>query len=639
MKVYLIAGTGLHDSMVTVMNRNGFEIIGHEYTLDAAVIALRKKPLNPDLIIINGLAQASGATEGVINRNRSMLVKLKDIRMITPNSRVLLLLSSENPPEVIRGVISLGIYDIHQISKFDESTLLEWIEAPMSIADFIDFKTAHVPDNNQGEISYGSEEGETKRDYFFKKVLEGIPSKGLVSKIAGSFGGGAETDRACFNKQISEMPSGKVARRRAGKPGAVLGVGDVRIEEWIGDNFSDQMDILFCSAEPGEIKQKITQFNPDILILMRQSAIGGIPEADELAVWSAAYIPAILFIVGELDGKGREMLRRAEEAGVRQVISCDKGGFISGDELVYVLNNILREMQGSEKPLQSGGPSMSSGGEAIKAINALIQRSGIFSRTIKPPEGAGVKVKARSPSRKLKPRINMNGGLSLDEETSLSINAEQSENPTAIVPGGILAVVSPWRPNLAGRLAAQAVKLFSEVEGSQVTYIGASGNSTGALWLNVSDEELMMSDWRVPGSNYPIVVDNIRIFAVDPAKDLLAQGDSDVWVILKEIRKETTYTVMDFGGDMQAAQKAAHQGRAVVLVVLPGNDPVEYKISSLWLRNLMEGKQNVVTGIDLRGSAQGIPEGLRPKVVIRNNPADALGPVLKKTNQEQFIWN
>lgn len=639
MKVYLIAGTGLHDSMVTVMNKNGFEIMGHEYTLDAAVVALRKKSLSPDLIIINGLAQASGATEGVINRNRSMLVKLKDIRMNAPNSRILLLLSSENPPEVIRGVISLGIYDIHQISRFDEPTLLDWIKAPMSIADFIDFKTGHVPDNKQGEISYGPEEGEAKRDYFFKKAFEGIPSKGLVSKIAGSFGGGGETDRACCKEQVSQMPLGKVKRRRAGRPGAVLGVGDVRIEEWIGENFSDQVDILLCSAEPGEIKEKIAESNPDILIIMRQSAIGGISGADDLAVWSAAHVPAVLFIVGELDGPGREMVRRASEAGVRQIISCDKGGFISGDELVYVLNNIIREMQGSEKPLQSGGPGMSSGGEAIKAINVLIQRAGILGRAIKPAEEVGGKVKARMPSRKLKPRINMNGGLSLEEETSLSIYAEQPENPTAIVPGGILAVVSPWRPNLAGRLAAQAVKLLSEVDGSQVAYIGASGRSTGALWLNVADEELMMSDWRVPGSNYPIVTDNIRIFAVDPAKDLLARSESDVWGILKEVRKEATYTVMDFGGDMQAARKAAHQGRAVVLVILPGNDPVEYKISSLWLRNFMEGKQNVVTGIDLRGSAQGIPEGLRPKVVIRNNPADALGPVLKKTNQEQFIWN
>jgi hypothetical protein len=200
-------------------------------------------------------------------------------------------------------------------------------------------------------------------------------------------------------------------------------------------------------------------------------------------------------------------------------------------------------------------------------------------------------------------------------------------------------LVSPWRPNLAGRLAAQAVKLLYDVEGSQVAYIGASKNSTGAMWLDIPDDELMMSDWRVPGSSCPTVRDNLTIYAVDPVKDLTLEGEQDLWCILREARKTSTYTVMDFAGDISLIQKVAHLGRAVVLVVLPGGDPVEYKISSLWLRNLMEGKQNVVTGIDLRGVPQNIPEGLKPKVVIRNSPADALSVALRRNGDGRFTWN
>ncbi|MCL6478058.1 MAG: hypothetical protein K6T65_06540 [Peptococcaceae bacterium] len=373
----------------------------------------------------------------------------------------------------------------------------------------------------------------------------------------------------------------------------------------------------------------IEELYPDIFVVMRQSAIGGIPGADELAVWAAAHVPAVLFIIGELDEPGKVMFECDSKAGVRHIISCEKGGFISGDELVYVLTGVIREIQtvqpGEEKEVAFSG-------EARKTINSLFRGTGVLGR-LKQTAGAEKPKVKRS-----KPKIKMSDGLSL-EDGAPGDAVVVLKNPTSIVPGGILAVVTPWRPNLAGRLAAQAVRILSEVEGGEVAYVGASKNSTGALWLNVSDEELMMSDWRVPGSSYPITQENIKIYAVDPAKDLPAEGEIDLWSIVRQARKTATYTVVDFAGDMAAAGKAAHQGRAVVLVVLPGNDPVEYKIASLWFRNLTEGKQNVVARVDLRGSPNGIPEGLRPKVVIRNNPADALASVLKKNNNDEFVWN
>ncbi|MCL6612433.1 MAG: hypothetical protein K6T66_12905 [Peptococcaceae bacterium] len=622
MKVYLVAGAEMHESMLAVLEKNGFEMAGHEYTMDAAVVALKKKPVHPDLFIINGLAQASGAAGGVINRNRAMLLKLKEIRMAAPKSRILLLLPSENPPELIRNIISLGIYDIRQTSRFNELNLLDWINSPMSIADFHDFQTGQVPDVVQGEIRY-SDDG-------FQ------PRKGLFSRIAGTIGEGGKD---AVNGQAAAVPN----RKRPGKPGAVLGVGDARIEDWIKENFSDQMDVLTASTDPEEIRRSIGELHPDICIIMRQSAIGGIPGAGDLAVWAAGRVPAVLFIAGELDGPGKQMVDRAAGAGVRHIISCEKGGFISGDELVYVLSGIIRELQDPGRPGNEKKDRVPFSGEARKTINSLLQGAGIFSRAPKAAETAPEKVPARARprvvSKKARPRINMAEGLSLENKTPPEASVNSLKNPTAIVPGGILAVVTPWRPSLAGRLAAQAVRILSEVEGSEVAYVGASKNSTGAVWLNVSDEELMMSDWRVPGSSFPIERENIRIYAVDPAKDLPAGGETDLWDMVRQARKTATYTVLDFAGDMAAAGKAAHQGWAVVLAVLPGSDPVEYKTASLWFRNLAEGRQNVVAGIDLRGSPGGIPEGLRPKVVIRNNPADALASVLKKNNGDGFIWN
>ena len=47
----------------------------------------------------------------------------------------------------------------------------------------------------------------------------------------------------------------------------------------------------------------------------------------------------------------------------------------------------------------------------------------------------------------------------------------------------------------------------------------------------------------------------------------------------------------------------------------------------------------MVTGIDMRGVAASIPEGLKPKVIIRNNPADALIMAMIKNKDDEFIWN
>ncbi|NTW06027.1 MAG: hypothetical protein HGA27_07920 [Peptococcaceae bacterium] len=211
----------------------------------------------------------------------------------------------------------------------------------------------------------------------------------------------------------------------------------------------------------------------------------------------------------------------------------------------------------------------------------------------------------------------------------------------SISPGVIFAIVSPWRPNLAGRIAAQAVRLFSETKGETAAYIGASKDSTGAIWLDMSDEELMISDWRVPGSRYPIEQGNIKIFPVDPSKNLAIKNDDDFLQIIKQLVKEQSYTVIDFAGDIMLVEKIIKEKRLVVLVILPGVDPVEYKTSLYWFNNIKMDKENIIAGIDIRGSAEKITDNsIDVKIVIKNSPADALLNALKaKVNDSRtFIW-
>jgi hypothetical protein len=300
------------------------------------------------------------------------------------------------------------------------------------------------------------------------------------------------------------------------------------------------------------------------------------------------------------------------------------------------MQNIVRKLQEAEADIKENntGNKVKARQNPVEGLQTLKINATKLGKILKP-----VSTPKNKPKKKIKPaKINMKKGLALDEKPAEEqIKQNIVKTPTVIVPGGLFAVVTPWRPGLAGRIAAQAVKMFAER--GEVAYIAATGQSTGAIWLDVPEEELIMSDWRVPGSQAPVKRDNISIYAVDPAKNLNNISNGDLWDLVKTVRKDVTYTVLDFGSDINAAHKAAFLGRSVVLVIIPGGDPVETRTSLFWLKTLREGKQNIVPGIDLRGSPPAVPEGLEPKVIIRNNPADALSMALRISEKDEFIWN
>ncbi|MHB8156394.1 MAG: hypothetical protein ACYDEQ_03255 [Desulfocucumaceae bacterium] len=422
-------------------------------------------------------------------------------------------------------------------------------------------------------------------------------------------------------------------------PTVLFAICNKRIEDWIKEYFQNQIGIINSLIDPDAIEEKITQLSPDIFVIMRQNSLGGIPDAGRLAALAARSLPAVLFIVGELDDEGREMYELAREAGVPHIITCEKGGQIYGDELVYGLASIIKEIKSPGQNTRPEEVERSLSNEAKSTINAMFQGAGAIGRAIIQSAGTvSDKARAKSSQKKSEPKINRSAGISIDESGVVGENKDKLY-ATAIVPGGILVIVTPWRPNLAGRLASQAVKMLSEVEGCEVAYIGATGKSTGALWLDIPEEELMMSDWRIPGSNYPIIRDNCKIFTADPVKNLTVNSEEPLWNILRQAGKTATYMVIDCADDIAMAQKAARSNRAVLLAVIPGNDPVEQKLSSIWVKNIMDGSGNIVTGIDLRGAPLAVPENLQPRVIIKNNPADALQMALKKSQDNVFVWN
>lgn len=443
--------------------------------------------------------------------------------------------------------------------------------------------------------------------------------------------------KSVINRLTSEKPNGI--------PTAIIGFGNSVIEEWFFKTFvtPETINVVHVGKTAEDIRDAITTLYPDILVIARYGqSIGGIPDADAVAIEAVDKVSAIVFIAGELDDEGLEIYENVKAAGINRILSCpaESGSFISVEELVLIIESIISELRDTdhEKPVK-GKVEKVPPKQKDSALSAFKTTATKLGQIIKQTEEKTGKksLKKQSPIRKK--LIPKNEGVSL-EESNEPLTYSNTTDPTMIRKGSMLCIVSPWRPGLAGRLAAQAVRMLSETE-REVAYIGGSGHSTGAIWLDIADNELMMADWRTTEECIPIKKDNITIYAVDPAKNIAPKMDKELWEIVNTARKKADYTVLDLGGDIEKVFKAAHLGWTVVLAILPGGDPCELKISQMWLRELQEGKENIVIGMDTRNTLPSVSNnnGIKPKVIVNNNVGDAIKMVLKRNDNDEFYWN
>lgn len=554
-----------------------------------------------------GLAKERGADVVVLSPqlpgDGEILEAVKNLRL--SGLRVVLLpgrRENEAALKLARRSVTLGVYDLVW-DPVSPAVVVHRIERPATLAE-----AGVEPDLEEEPVKIDQAENKTP--------VQRIKRPPIFNGKGGS----------------KENQPTTPARPRTGTPHVILAMGR-ELNRSFQAMFSNLIEIAAEVSTAEEFKKAVMDDQPDIAVIMRTGPAGGVPEADALAEWAASHVPEILFIAGELDETGSSMVERVQNAGVSHILSCPPGGYISGEELVYLMQNIVRKMQEAEADIKDAGNRVKVKQNPVEGLQTLKINATKLGKILKPASAP----KNKPAKKKIKPaRINMKEGIALDERPEEE-QINSVKNPTAIIPGGLFAVCTPWRPGLAGRIAAQAVKMLAER--GRVAYIAATGQSTGAVWLDVPEEELIMSDWRVPGSQAPVQRDNISIYAVDPAKNLNNISNGDLWDLVKSVRKDATYTVLDFGSDINAAQQAAFAGRSVVLVIVPGGDPVETKTSMLWLKTLQEGKQNIVPGVDLRGCPPAVPEGLEPKVIIRNNPADALSMALRSNEKDEFIWN
>ncbi|WP_031516627.1 hypothetical protein [Desulfofalx alkaliphila] len=593
------------------------ELVGEVYYREA----LRDLQQEVDVVIIS---ESLPGTEDFVS---STILHLRELGI-----RVVLLPGdeeNERTKELINKCTPLGVYDyVFNTVTIDE--IVSKILKPSTIKDVKEIQEAQNDADDSQKWFAAKKNISDVRQYLLPGSLLQDTQFSTMKTNYDKENANDETKKESFLGRFFNPPEARVEQKEQFKespttskvlpiqetPTVVLGLGNQNLNDWFKNTFSGLVEILASTTTPDEFKQAVGFYNPDIAIIMRPSPMGGLPEADVLAKWATHQVHAVLFVAGELDEQGTVMADTVKSAG-GHVLSCPPGETISGDELVLLMRSIITELP---KEISSENTEVKTPKIPTINLEALKKEASQLSSVLK-----------------LNGKKKKTAEIKIPIENMPRQNNKQNTNPTAIVAGGLFAVVSPWRPGLAGSIAAEIGKMLAEETEGPVAVIGATGHSTAALWLEVPEEELILSDWRVPGSQAPVVINNINIWAVDPVKSLHTKVEEELLDLVASVRQAATYTVIDLASDMELAQKLVYQKNAVILVVLPGTDLVEYKTSLFWLNRLKEGKENIVTGIDLRGVSIDMPEDIKPTVVIETNPAETLKKVLKK-NLDEFVW-
>ena len=279
-----------------------------------------------------------------------------------------------------------------------------------------------------------------------------------------------------------------------------------------------------------------------------------------------------------------------------------------------------------------------------KAIKEPYAEQTTVSSAVEPYEGMSVKRRVmieslKTGADKLTSKLKKPQAVRIpDNENGRLPTGSINPRPTArlgyggFMSSGAIAFVSPWRPGLAGRLAAAAAELYAVEERVKTAVIGVSGHSTIAGRLGIEDDELIMSDWRIPGSQAPVIRGNFRIWAVDPGKSLHIYNEEEMGLLIAKAQSDHQRVIIDCAGEHQLAQELLYHD-VDVMFIIPGDDIVERNTALLWLNRLCSTGKPVSCGIDLRDSINPVPEGLKPELIIRDSPEEALWEKLQGNNE------
>lgn len=121
-----------------------------------------------------------------------------------------------------------------------------------------------------------------------------------------------------------------------------------------------------------------------------------------------------------------------------------------------------------------------------------------------------------------------------------------------------LYIVCPSRPSFAGETAAN---LAREISGCAL--VCAAPESTAALALGLTPQDLVMADWRVPGSLAPVDCEGIKVWPVDPLKFLDARESAHG--LVERIKSAFDLVLVDCGGSLDLCARVLRTDGIIVI--------------------------------------------------------------------------
>lgn len=148
----------------------------------------------------------------------------------------------------------------------------------------------------------------------------------------------------------------------------------------------------------------------------------------------------------------------------------------------------------------------------------------------------------------------------LGEKPKLTVlpGARGGNKGITVPDSGALYIVCPSRPAQAGEISAKLVEQFDNT-----ALVCATPESMAALSLGIPKEDLIDTDWRIPGAKAPIQYGKVTVWPVDPYKHL--RVPVNVHSLVDQIKTRFSLVIVDCGGSLDICSRIAKDEGVLVL--------------------------------------------------------------------------
>ncbi|HHV34403.1 MAG TPA: hypothetical protein GXX59_02335 [Syntrophomonadaceae bacterium] len=518
--LYIVFG-GHTERIADYLKKQGYKIIGTDRTLDAAAIMATNLDEKPDTYLVLGSALVSGVVDVGINYGKALLDNLSKLRQAVPNSRIVLMLPEDVEPEVMQGIVYMGIYDIHKVKQISISQIPELLSQRKSYADY-GVRTLPVPtkESNKSEIEIDDEEEKSK------KIL---PFKGLIG---------------IFRNLISLFARREKHREQKCLPGHVQEINKDRTVDCKNDE------------EPSDIQQEKREIETEQSIKLENNDINRRPvQANRKKVLCLGLESS------QLAEQGIEVVSDPEDA---QIIISGINGFYfapKDKELIVIGTGTVADF--AVKTTRPDAYIAEDIEDALTFISKISYKK--HQKEIPVEEKADKEDESRAMEKPI-PKAEKKPDL-----TVISSGRSSAGGHTLFF-NSALYVVCPSRPAKAGEMAAEISKKIDNC-----ALVCAASGSMGAISLGITAKDLICMDWRVPGSDAPVEWDEVFVWPVDPYKFL--KINESPHGLIENIKPKFPLVVVDCAGEMDLVNRVSNKDGIIVLY-----DEMD-STTSYWLKN------------------------------------------------------